>query len=756
MSSFLNTIQQSINNSTQRNEFKLQFLRDCTSKNSNDISNCIYNISFKGNLLINFKQKRNPQIIHQYWEIEDHRATSIQTNNPNQEMEIDHKIDNENIIIMSESDRILYEDGYRLQPYRSLIEIELELNKDDKQYHQTSIRKIMNGWFRYITDIDLGDSKCQFFIFTGIHPVANGAIYTPVIVIPDAKTNTIANRLNTITRALDKIGSWVSVTDDNDAKKRWFGQYIGPSIERPKATSVCSVSKFGGVLSTQLKHSVLIDPFGTIWSPSLKRHCTMLEAGIMVTPTTLNKLGITNEKIHTLPRIPTSDEIKNVPKTIDGEIGREALGDNNFIIAMTGPAAILLSIDKNLDFVRDKAGGTPSILIEGPPSTGKSTQTQMKCQIYGTDMSSSVCVLYKWSSSALTSTRDSLPHISLSIDDVDYDKAYQATNKQSFWMTAHSTGVDITQANGLREGSSALTTAICNDSDICVDWNNRAVFGRIELLIWRDHLATISVQKRAETLTQWKTFLHSFKHQSHKFLVNIDFTQYPIYLQEVIQIYLQFTTKELLLKHLPFRSVEFKAILLLALDYISTNIVLWSKKITRTVLRQLWEESYQKVPEVAPTAKCNPSIKDKTQKELDFELKVKQLLSYFIPYITRTIQNNLKEKDLKIYEDWKSKNLMNVKKIDSVKCYIIESNIFDSMLQMVKRYNSDIFEKFNGSKLKIFQCVKKMGWLYTNTTNRNTAKFSSKYFYCIKKELVDEFCDQQKRSVESIEDEDDD
>ncbi len=80
---------------------------------------------------------------------------------------------------------------------------------------------------------------------------------------------------------------------------------------------------------------------------------------------------------------------------------------------MTGPAATMLSTDKNLEFVRDKAGGTPSILIEGPVSTGKSTSTQIKCKLYGTDMSSSVVVLYKWSDSALTSTRDFLPNVSL-------------------------------------------------------------------------------------------------------------------------------------------------------------------------------------------------------------------------------------------------------------------------------------------------------------------------------------------------------
>eukprot|EP01084_Bolivina_argentea_P008928 16707_1 len=166
-----------------------------------------------------------------------------------------------------------------------------------------------------------------------------------------------------------------------------------------------------------------------------------------------------------------------------------------------------MSVDKNLQFVIDKVGGTPAILIEGPVSTGKSTQTKIKCALYGTNASKSITNLYAWSSSSLVSIRDLLPNISMNIDDIDYDKSYQPTNTQSFWMTQCATGIDMTQSNGIREGSSAIFTAICNNADNCVDFESKAVLSRVELLKWENYIDTLTVAERKETLQKLHEFL---------------------------------------------------------------------------------------------------------------------------------------------------------------------------------------------------------------------------------------------------------
>ena len=140
--------------------------------------------------------------------------------------------------------------------------------------------------------------------------------------------------MNALQNALNKVGTWVMFSTDTQVRNILYKQYIGPSIERPKSVSIASMNKFGAVPSPKLGHVVFLDPFGTIWSPTLKKHSTTIEAGVTVTLDTLTKLKISSKTVRSLPRLPTSDQIINIPPTIDGGIGIAAMGEYVFILTL--------------------------------------------------------------------------------------------------------------------------------------------------------------------------------------------------------------------------------------------------------------------------------------------------------------------------------------------------------------------------------------------------------------------------------------
>ena len=49
---------------------------------------------------------------------------------------------------------------------------------------------------------------------------------------------------------------------------------------------------------------------------------------------------------------------------------------------MISALCVMFSVDKNLEFITGKAGGTPTILTEGQPGTGKTTQAKIKCMLW--------------------------------------------------------------------------------------------------------------------------------------------------------------------------------------------------------------------------------------------------------------------------------------------------------------------------------------------------------------------------------------
>ena len=186
MAGFISRITQQTKNTLQRTEYERLFTQDSQLKKSVDIDNCEYPQEFSGRLLINWAPIRNAQTKHQLWEIEDNMATSNQMN--------EHKNSDENDkIIMQESDRILFEDGYKLQRCRSLFLVTLKWNKEDKMFQTDEIKKVLNGWLRFVADIDCEENNQQLYVFSGREPVSEETLYIPLSVKVNQKQDSIVN-----------------------------------------------------------------------------------------------------------------------------------------------------------------------------------------------------------------------------------------------------------------------------------------------------------------------------------------------------------------------------------------------------------------------------------------------------------------------------------------------------------------------------------------------------------------------------------
>ena len=81
------------------------------------------------------------------------------------------------------------------------------------------------------------------------------------------------------------------------------------------------------------------------------------------------------------------------------------------MITMFSLSTIVWSEPGNNAFLSKKCGGIPSILIVGPPNTGKSTQTRIKNILFGILSLCSILVCNEWNPSSLASLRDQLPGI---------------------------------------------------------------------------------------------------------------------------------------------------------------------------------------------------------------------------------------------------------------------------------------------------------------------------------------------------------
>lgn len=156
------------------------------------------------------------------------------------------------------------------------------------------------------------------------------------------------------------------------------------------------------------------------------------------------------------------------------------------------------------------------------------------------------------------------------------------------------TNVHVTHLHGVREGSQAISIAICNVLQECVDLSNPKVRRRVHVLVWRDHLSRLSIserQRRGQLLRQYNS---QFRNSIRLWLFNHDYSvRHETYLRRVWEMHLSFATESELKRWYPATSRNFCAILLQMLEVLAERVITINPDLIQVVVREMFRDSFQ-------------------------------------------------------------------------------------------------------------------------------------------------------------------
>lgn len=128
-------------------------------------------------------------------------------------------------------------------------------------------------------------------------------------------------------KMLNGTHSWIAFDTSSFVGAMYYKYYLIKAIEAPESLPIAAIKSIGWITIKRLlkKERVFIDLHNRIYSPSLKKYLTILQARIMIDPTLTQKMNVNHELIEGFPSLSPINQIRH-KQTIDGNLGLQALG----------------------------------------------------------------------------------------------------------------------------------------------------------------------------------------------------------------------------------------------------------------------------------------------------------------------------------------------------------------------------------------------------------------------------------------------
>eukprot|EP01083_Nonionella_stella_P219746 786834_1 len=408
-------------------------------------------------------------------------------------------------------------------------------------------------------------------------------------------------------------------------------------------------------------------------------------------------------------------------------------------------------------------------IIEGDPSTGKSTTLDVVSVLFDILGPQSILFLNEWNSSSLCSAQNNCNGVPFTIDDGDHtknDNRRKVSNALCF--KAFSAKTDLTLTHGARAGSTANLTALCNNVDNFIDRSDEAATSRYELYFWKDRVLKMDAETLHRSKIQLKLFKESLRFQVPKLLTKINYDlKWVEYTQKVMEL-LSFADAEVIRCKILPRVISFRTALLITMQN-TVKVIPLDIEMVHNELSKQWQQAFEnqlafshpdklKSQETQKRARLLEEKRLAIKEKMDAKALVKQqqkdgckkLVVLILPLIERNAEfvSKLNDEETELMRKWTdpSKDLLNLAtnyKGLQQEVYFIQKELLQSydLLNLLQRLAATDDKVFlvDLDRNKFGRLLKEENWLAFEP-GRNTYRDSViGATYVIKKNKVDEF-----------------